>query len=76
MSAAPDNTAEPHFPAPCPQCLAELGYPRKAATVANEPSLLRLTVRCDACGHEWPMQRDGVWNTAVSLMPKQPVARR
>ena len=41
------------FPAECPQCRQTTGIVCKAGTVLHQPSVIRLTVRCGTCHHEW-----------------------
>ncbi|HUQ89312.1 MAG TPA: hypothetical protein VM096_17255 [Vicinamibacterales bacterium] len=46
------------FPAHCPKCLQLTGEVRAAATVLHEPTVIRLTVRCTPCGHEWLIDKE------------------
>lgn len=52
------NASPTQPPAACPQCRQESGQVRAAATVAGQPDIIRLTVRCAACGHDWSVDRE------------------
>ena len=47
------------LPAECPQCLHVTGLVCKASTVLHQPAVIRLTLRCDACHHEWLVDAAG-----------------
>ena len=45
-------TGGQQFPMPCPTCKAVSGMPFIAGTTL-ESGVIRVGVRCSACGHEW-----------------------
>jgi len=51
-------TAPTQLPAACPQCRQETGQVRAAATVAGQPDIIRLTIRCATCAHQWSADRE------------------
>ena len=48
----------PQLPALCPKCRRVSGEVRVAATVLHTPNVIRLTVRCKPCGHEWLIDKE------------------
>jgi C4-type Zn-finger protein len=58
------------FPARCPKCRRSTGEVRVAATVLNAPNVIRLTIICKPCGHEWLMDKEAEARiTAPSSQP-------
>ena len=53
------SLSPPNSPAECPQCLHVTGMVCKAGTVLHQPSVIRLTLRCDTCHHEWLVDAAG-----------------
>jgi hypothetical protein len=47
------------FPADCPRCHQTTGMVRGAGTVPHQPSIIRLTVRCETCQHQWVIDAVG-----------------
>ena len=47
------------FPTECPRCHQATGMVCKASTVLHEPSIIRLTVRCATCKHDWVIDAAG-----------------
>jgi hypothetical protein len=37
----------------CPRCHAREGVPFRVSTVANQPRVTLVEIRCAACQHEW-----------------------
>ena len=52
------STPNTSFPSKCPKCMQSTGVVRAAGTVVNEPSIVRLTVRCTTCQHQWAMDKE------------------
>ena len=52
------KTTPTQLSAACPQCRQETGEARAAATVAGQPDIIRVTIRCAACGHRWNVDRE------------------
>jgi C4-type Zn-finger protein len=46
-------------PRQCPMCLRTTVIVRMAGTVLHQPSIIRLTVRCDTCQHQWVVDAVG-----------------
>jgi hypothetical protein len=42
----------------CPKCLQATGKVRRAGTVAAQPEVMRLTLGCQTCQHEWVTDKD------------------
>lgn len=56
-------------------CLQEAGQVRAAATVVGQPTLIRLTVRCDTCAHEWKIDKEAQQLVSPSLQRLQDETR-
>jgi uncharacterized Zn finger protein len=50
----------------CEKCQQGTGMPMVVATLKDDPKRIRITVRCDHCGHMWNVDRE----SAVELTPK------
>jgi DNA-directed RNA polymerase subunit M/transcription elongation factor TFIIS len=50
MSSTPDNAR--HYPAACPKCAEEKGYPYQVRTT-GEHNEIEVKLRCRDCRHEW-----------------------
>jgi len=46
-------SGSPTFPMLCPKCHACEGVPFRAGTVAGQPAVTRIEIRCHTCQHEW-----------------------
>ena len=65
------NSRNVSFPTTCPNCIEPTGVVRAAGTVVRQPSIVRLTVRCTTCQHEWTMDKE-----AETLGPMSKVSQR
>ena len=45
-----------HSPLRCPRCDAEAGHP--FSVQSRSPTEVIVTLRCDACKHEWTLERE------------------
>jgi hypothetical protein len=51
MAEPPPGTST--YPVVCPRCHAREGVPFRVSTVANQPRVTLVEIRCAACQHEW-----------------------
>ena len=49
------NPSDSAKPLSCPACGFSPGAPFRAGTLANQPDLIHLTLRCPNCLDEWEM---------------------
>jgi hypothetical protein len=54
MAEPPPGTST--YPVVCPRCHAIEGFPFRASTVADQPRVMRVEMRCAACQHEWRVE--------------------
>ena len=52
------------FPAICPKCLQPTGHVRSAGTVPQRPLIVRLSLRCQTCQHDWVIDTGSEYETS------------
>ena len=60
------------FPTTCPNCVEPTGVVCAAGTVVKQPSIVRLTVRCTTCQHEWTMDKEAETLGSMSQISQHP----
>ena|SRR5688572_23222648 len=46
------------FPELCPGCRQPSGVPHRAAIISDLPAMIRITVQCRRCTHEWIVHKE------------------
>jgi hypothetical protein len=70
FSAEKRMSLSPTFPAKCPNCQQSAGEVRGVRTVAYEPAIMRLMVRCGCCQHGWEIDKDADTPNARLQLPQ------
>lgn len=61
MEQSASSSDHLEFPSLCPKCGQHEGQVRSASTVPRQPMLLRLTICCQNCKHEWIIDKGNEW---------------
>ena len=47
------TTSARHYPAVCPKCDCEKGFPYQVRTLTDKSGAIEVKMRCRECAHEW-----------------------